>query len=78
MLTQWPDGSLCGLSDLRRLVTGEMYRASATNGSDDRALPGAKTPHVNFEWNPQGIAPIAEQVKAASAFLASRLKGEAV
>ena len=77
VLTSWPDGGLCGLADLRRLVTGEMYRASASNSRDDRALPGAHHPSAETEWNPKGIAPLADQVKAASAFLASRLKGGA-
>jgi hypothetical protein len=79
VLTQWPDGSLCDEGSIRRLVGGEMCRVSVTAGNrDGRALPGSALPGTEFEWQPNAIAPMAEQVKAASAFLASRLKGEAV
>jgi hypothetical protein len=76
ILTQWPDGNLCGLSDIRRLVTGEMYRVSATSSRDDRALPGAHFPSIETEWNPKAIVPLADQMKAASAWIISRLIGK--
>jgi hypothetical protein len=77
ILMQWPDGSLCGLSDVRRLIAGEMYRVSATSSRDDRALPGAHFPSLETEWNVTAIVPMADQMKAASAWIISKLTGNA-
>jgi len=77
ILTQWPDGSLCNFADIQRLVVGEMYRVSATSGTDDWKLPGAREPHLNYQWNPQAIPKLGDQMKTASAFVIGKLTGKA-
>jgi len=73
----WPQGTLCEIDPLRRVVQHEIFRLSATPGNrDGRTLPGAELPHVNVEWQPEAIKPLAERLKEASEFTVATLTGK--
>ena len=74
----WPLGTDCEADPIRRLVTHELFRLSATPGNrDGRSLPGAELPSPQVEWQPQAITPLADKIKQGSDYAISILTGRA-
>jgi hypothetical protein len=75
--TTWPINSLCEHDPLRKALTHELFRLSATAGNHDgRAFPGAQLPGMEFQWQPAAIPALVDQVKHASRYVIAKLTGK--
>jgi hypothetical protein len=76
--TKWPFDTVCEIDPIRRLVTDEIFRASATAGNrDGRAFPGAQLSNAKYEWQPRAIPSLVETVRQSSEYAMRQLIGKA-
>lgn len=63
-------GSCMSRGELLRMMRSELFRLTATQGHSD--FPGASSPDVNYDWQPEAIPPATKQIEqAVSALLAA-------
>jgi hypothetical protein len=76
----WPDGALTHFSELKLAVQQELYRLDGHTDpmGDTQAFPGAAVHDYNKVGQSDKITPLADELKANSAYIIAKLTGRPV
>jgi hypothetical protein len=74
--SEWPSRREYSSFILRRLVSNEVFRLSATAGDKDNlSLPGSEAPDIQHKWAPDKVTPLADKIADQSKFALAHLTG---